>query len=65
MSKTTSIGEYLIQRLEEMGVQHVFGVPGDYVLRFYDQMVESHLEVVGTLDRAKGRSFGEAPTLPL
>src|SRR5689334_11425458 len=27
-----TIGEYLIRRLSEAGVGHVFGVPGDYVL---------------------------------
>jgi TPP-dependent 2-oxoacid decarboxylase len=29
------IGEYLIERLRKLGVRHVFGVPGDYVLGFY------------------------------
>ena len=33
MSET--IGGYLIRRLGEEGVGHVFGVPGDYVLSFY------------------------------
>ena len=46
--KRTTVGEYLIARLQELGVKHVFGVPGDYVLGFYDQMVASKLEVVGT-----------------
>lgn len=46
--KRTTVGEYLIARLQELGVKHVFGVPGDYVLGFYDQMVASDLEVVGT-----------------
>ena len=27
-----SIGEYLIRRLQDYGVRHVFGIPGDYVL---------------------------------
>jgi TPP-dependent 2-oxoacid decarboxylase len=44
--KTTSIGEYLIQRLRACGVEHVFGVPGDYVLGFYDQLVRSPLQVI-------------------
>ena len=47
-NKRTTVGEYLITRLQELGVKHVFGVPGDYVLGFYDQMVASELEVVGT-----------------
>ena len=48
MPQRTTVGGYLIQRLEELGVKHVFGVPGDYVLGFYDQLVASPLEVIGT-----------------
>ena len=33
-----SIGDYLIERLAENNVGHVFGVPGDYVLTFFKQM---------------------------
>ena len=29
-----SIGQYLIRRLHDYGVRHVFGIPGDYVLAF-------------------------------
>jgi indolepyruvate decarboxylase len=36
MKTAVSIGEYLIQRLHGLGVRHVFGIPGDYVLGFYD-----------------------------
>jgi hypothetical protein len=39
---------YLLQRLEQEGVQHVFGVPGDYVLRFYQVLSESPLTRIGT-----------------
>lgn len=49
---TTTVGEYLIQRLETLGVKHVFGVPGDYVLGFYDQLLESNLYTVGTCTEA-------------
>jgi len=43
-----TIGRYLVQRLDEIGVGHVFGVPGDYVLTFMDRIVESSIELVGT-----------------
>nr|BFE60610.1 alpha-keto acid decarboxylase family protein [Dactylosporangium thailandense] len=33
-----TIGEYLLLRLRETGVRHVFGVPGDYQLEFLDQI---------------------------
>ncbi len=41
-----SIGEYLIRRLGEYGIRHVFGVPGDYVLHFYDMLARSPLDIV-------------------
>jgi indolepyruvate decarboxylase len=31
-----------------MGLRHIFGVPGDYVLSFYDQLEASKLKVIGT-----------------
>lgn len=37
----TTVGGYLVRRLEEVGVGHVFGVPGDYVLGFMDLLVAS------------------------
>lgn len=37
--KTTTIGQYLLHRLQELGVKHIFGVPGDYVLKL-DKMIE-------------------------
>jgi indolepyruvate decarboxylase len=43
-----TIGQYLIRRLQEYQVEHVFGIPGDYVLGFYDQLCRSPITVVGT-----------------
>ncbi len=42
-----SIGQYLIRRLQDYGVRDVFGIPGDYVLTFYDLLDESPIRVVG------------------
>ncbi|MBS0264316.1 MAG: alpha-keto acid decarboxylase family protein [Planctomycetes bacterium] len=42
-----SIGEYLIKRLQDYGIAHVFGIPGDFVLQFYAMLTESPLQVVG------------------
>lgn len=53
---TETIGDYLIRRLVEEGVGHVFGVPGDYVLTFFDQMEKSPLTVVNTSDE-QGAGF--------
>lgn len=52
MSRTRTIGSYLVQRLEQTGLRHVFGIPGDYVLGFYDLLEASSLEVVGTCTEA-------------
>ena len=41
-----SIGEYLIRRLGDYSLRHVFGVPGDYVLGFYAMLQRSPLELV-------------------
>jgi indolepyruvate decarboxylase len=46
-SAPVTISQYLIRRLQEIGVAHVFGVPGDYVLDFLDEVVASPLQWVG------------------
>ena len=56
MKKALSVGEYLIQRLYAHGVRHVFGIPGDYVLGFYDQLLRSPLQIVNTCDE-QGAGF--------
>src|SRR5229473_2181 len=56
MKTSLSIGEYLIQRLYAHGVRHVFGIPGDYVLGFYDLLSRSKLRVVNTCDE-QGAGF--------
>src|SRR3954451_23979088 len=56
MKPSNLIGEYLIQRLYEHGVRHVFGIPGDYVLGFYDLLQKSQLRVVNTCDE-QGAGF--------
>ena len=41
-----SIGQYLIRRLSDYGLRHVFGLPGDYVLSFYSMLEHSPLDLV-------------------
>ena len=43
-----TIGSYLIQRMQDYGIQHVFGIPGDFVLTFYGMLEASPIEVIGT-----------------
>src|SRR5262245_48901616 len=46
-AKPVSIGQYLIRRLQDYGLKHVFGIPGDYILTFYGQLEKSPIEVIG------------------
>lgn len=56
MTPSTGIGDYLIGRLLELGVRHVFGIPGDYVLGFNQKLEESELAFVTTCDE-QGAGF--------
>ena len=43
------IGDFLLRRLEETGVRHLFGVPGDYNLPFLQQLEDTGaLKWIGT-----------------
>lgn len=46
-----SVSEFLIERLENAGIRHVFGVPGDYILHFFGKLIESKkIEVINNAD---------------
>jgi TPP-dependent 2-oxoacid decarboxylase len=47
-SSEITVADYLITRLKEIGVDHLFGVPGDFVLGFFNQVLKSDLKYVGT-----------------
>src|SRR3954463_16070573 len=52
-----NVGSYLIQRLYDLGFRHIFGVPGDYVLGFYQELINSNkLKVINTCDE-QGAGF--------
>ncbi|MBS1213686.1 MAG: decarboxylase, thiamine pyrophosphate enzyme family, partial [Proteobacteria bacterium] len=48
MSEPAPIGRYLLAKLYEAGVRDIFGVPGDYILRFYQELCESPIRHIGT-----------------
>jgi indolepyruvate decarboxylase len=56
MPSQQSIGNYLIQKLYDYGVRHVFGVAGDFVLGFDKLLEESELQFVTTCDE-QGAGF--------
>ncbi len=43
-----TVGEYLLLRLKEIGVDDLFGVPGDFVMGFFNQVIKSEVKYVGT-----------------
>ncbi len=46
-TSSATIGQYIIERLGSLGVEHVFGIPGDYVLGLYKLLEESPITLVG------------------
>ncbi|HEX5519156.1 MAG TPA: thiamine pyrophosphate-binding protein, partial [Candidatus Nitrosocosmicus sp.] len=52
-----TVGEYLIDKLYDYGVRHIFGVPGDYILGFYEQLSKSKkVKIINTCDE-QGAGF--------
>jgi len=47
MEESFTVSGYLIHRLHEIGVNHLFGVPGDYNLDFLDDVMVSPIRWVG------------------
>ncbi|MBA4416531.1 MAG: preprotein translocase subunit Tim44 [Syntrophus sp. (in: bacteria)] len=47
MNTNYTISRYLLSRLQEVGIKHLFGVPGDYVLDFLDEVIASPIQWVG------------------
>ncbi len=46
--KEKTIGQYLLDRLSELGIEHIFGVPGDYVLKLDKLIEESDIQFINT-----------------
>jgi len=56
MTKVTTISDYLIKSLLDAGVEHVFGIPGDYVVKFFSELEKSPIKTVGTCSE-QGAAF--------
>lgn len=48
MSRLPTIGSAVIERLHQLGVRHIFGIPGDYVLSLYQLIEASPIQHIGT-----------------
>lgn len=47
MPDPETIGGYLVHRLSALGVEHIFGIPGDYILGLYKMLDDSPIDVIG------------------
>ena len=43
-----NIGEYLLKKLKTYKIDHIFGIPGDYVVQFFDMIEQSSIQQIGT-----------------
>jgi len=43
-----TIGDYLLKKLKSYGIDHIFGIPGDYVVQFFDMIEQSPIQHIGT-----------------
>lgn len=46
MAATITVAQYLLKRLKSLGVDHLFGIPGDYILPLFETMAGSGVEHV-------------------
>jgi len=56
MRTSHTVSSYLIDKLYSLGVRHIFGVPGDYVLGFFHALERSSLRIINTCDE-QGAGF--------
>ena len=47
-NEQSTIGEYLLKKLRDYGVDHIFGIPGDYVVQFFDLIEKGPIQHIGT-----------------
>lgn len=47
MKENFTVSRYLLHRLQEIGIKHLFGVPGDYNLDFLDDVMDSPIRWIG------------------
>jgi indolepyruvate decarboxylase len=47
-SSEFTVADYMLFRLKEIGIDHLFGVPGDFVLGFLNRVLKSEVKYIGT-----------------
>jgi TPP-dependent 2-oxoacid decarboxylase len=48
MATARTIGSLLLERLHQLGLRHIFGIPGDYVLTLFQLIEQSPIKHIGT-----------------
>ena len=43
-----TFADYILHRLDQLGVQHIFGIPGDFILPLFQAMVDSPVDHIAT-----------------
>jgi indolepyruvate decarboxylase len=60
-----AIGNSLLRRLQEVGVQHIFGVPGDCNLEFMQQLEDRGCPTwIGTCNELNGSYAADVTVTP-
>ncbi len=54
MDSNTTIAEFLLSRLKTIGVDHLFGIPGDYILPFFEALEASDIQHVAPCNELNG-----------
>ncbi|XP_055388668.1 uncharacterized protein LOC129617514 [Condylostylus longicornis] len=55
-----TISQFLLRRLKEAGCNDIFGVPGDFVLGFFNQILKSDVNYVGTCNELNAAYAADA-----
>lgn len=56
----TTIGKYILWKLQSFGVEHIFGIPGDYILRFDKLVEECPISFVNTISEISAGYMADA-----
>ena len=56
MDKQKTLVDTLLEKLQQAGIRHVFGIPGDYVLGLFDAFTHSSINMINTCDE-QGAGF--------
>lgn len=55
-----TVAGYLLIRLKEIGADHIFGVPGDFVMGFFNQVIKSDVKYIGTCNELNAAYAADA-----